>query len=435
MTDVWSGLPERLLIGLSGGADSVALAHILLFARGGAEGLSAVHVNHGLRGEASDEDEAFVREYCRKHGLPLLVYRAEPPAHPGENWAREVRWSFFRQAMAETGAEALALAHHRGDQAETVLMRLLRGSGLSGLGGMSPDTAVMGIRVVRPLLNDFDHEMLCTILRAAGQDWREDASNESAAYLRNRVRLELLPLMEKLLPGAGERIVRSADSLRADGALLDSMAETLLAQSALGGALRLEHLHAAPRPVRIRALRLWWLRTAGQDMDERALGHAQTERLEALVQLGRAGGKTGLPGGWTAYRGWRAVHLKRDGRREEAELPLKDGAELCGVRLRLNPDPGHPAGKDAVPAEDCRLRTRRPGDWLKVSRGAHTRSLQDWLVDCRVDAPWRDRIPLLCRGNEVLCVPGLTEEMPAVTDENGQTLLVSWEGELPWAAE
>ena len=127
----------RLLIGLSGGADSVALLHLLLDA--GAE-VAAVHVNHGLRGAESDGDEAFVRNLCANLNVPLHVYRADPPENPGENWAREVRYGFFRRAMQETGADALVLAHHRDDQAETLLLHLMRGAGLTGLTGMAADT-------------------------------------------------------------------------------------------------------------------------------------------------------------------------------------------------------------------------------------------------------------------------------------------------------
>ena len=142
-------LPQRLLVGLSGGADSVALLLLLMDA---GKQITAVHVNHGLRGDASDGDEAFVRALCEKHQVPLLTYRADPPDNPGENWAREARYGFFREAMAKTGAEALVLAHHRDDQAETLLLHLLRGAGLTGLTGMSPDTTADGLRIIRPLL-------------------------------------------------------------------------------------------------------------------------------------------------------------------------------------------------------------------------------------------------------------------------------------------
>ena len=146
-------LPERLLIGLSGGADSVALTELLLCLRAqGRVRLWAVHVNHGLRGAQSDEDERFVRELCERENLPLAVYRAHPPEHPGEDWARQARYGFFRQELRRCGAQAVALAHHRDDQAETLLLHLLRGAGLTGLAGMVPEGESLGVKVVRPLL-------------------------------------------------------------------------------------------------------------------------------------------------------------------------------------------------------------------------------------------------------------------------------------------
>ena len=118
-------VPGKLLVGLSGGADSVAL--LLLLMEAGADA-AAVHVNHGLRGEQSDGDEAFVRNLCDGLRVPLLVYRACPPEHPGEGWAREARYGFFREAMRESGADALVLAHHRDDQADGHCQGLLNSS-------------------------------------------------------------------------------------------------------------------------------------------------------------------------------------------------------------------------------------------------------------------------------------------------------------------
>lgn len=111
-------LPMRLLAGVSGGADSVALLLLLADRRQQLGGeITAVHVNHGLRGDASDGDEAYVRQLCRDLRVPLLCYRAEPPAHPGESWARDARYGFFQQAARETGCHDVVLAHHMDDQA------------------------------------------------------------------------------------------------------------------------------------------------------------------------------------------------------------------------------------------------------------------------------------------------------------------------------
>ena len=196
-TDVLRGvtLPSgHLLVGLSGGADSVAL--LVLLQESGAR-LSAVHVNHGLRGGASDGDEAFVRQLCRERGVPLWVFRADPGDRSDENWARDARYGFFREAMALSGADALVLAHHREDQAETMLLHLLRGTGLQGLGAMAADTQRDGMRILRPLLG-VSRAALREALTARGLAWREDATNADPRYLRNALRRDVMPLLEQL---------------------------------------------------------------------------------------------------------------------------------------------------------------------------------------------------------------------------------------------
>ena len=283
-------LPQRLLVGLSGGADSVALLLLLMDA---GKQITAVHVNHGLRGDASDGDEAFVRVLCEKHQVPLLTYRADPPDNPGENWAREARYGFFREAMQTSGAEALVLAHHRDDQAETLLLHLLRGAGLTGLTGMSPDTTADGLRIIRPLLG-YSRAELRAYLKERNQSWREDASNGDARYLRNALRKDVLPLLEQLAPGAAARMATTASLLAEDEAVLTALTQNFLAEHT-GGALSLSALRTQPVGLQKRILRAWWQRIAAPT-EERTLSAQQTEALLALVEA-PASARCNLPGG------------------------------------------------------------------------------------------------------------------------------------------
>ena len=146
--------PGAYLLGLSGGADSVALLMMLLPAfREGRIRLEAVHVNHGLRGTESDGDEQFCDALCREAGVPLHIRRADLSGRRDEAAAREARFNLFRTVYAETGADALILAHHADDQAETFLMRLLRGAGPDGLSCMKEDQYTGGMRILRPMLS------------------------------------------------------------------------------------------------------------------------------------------------------------------------------------------------------------------------------------------------------------------------------------------
>jgi len=433
-----SRVPEgSWLLGLSGGADSTALLQLLLpLKEAGKIRLDAVHVNHGLRGEASDEDEAFVREMCEREQVPLRVYRIDLSGRRDEAAAREGRFACFRSALEETGAQGILLAHHRDDQAETLLMRLMRGAGPEGLGGLEADSRKMGIRVMRPMLA-LGREEIREALRQDGIPWREDGSNGDSAYLRNAVRLELLPRMERLIPGAAGHLARAAELVAADHRALALEAEKWYGRLLRGDAVDAEGLKTVPEAVRSRVLRRWW-QEKGPALEERSLSARQTEALETLVFQKR--GKINLPGGFHALRTGRHLHLTGPREAVEPEV-LWQGPETRwgGFCLRETESLGSPGdGKrtQEVPpgfAEGCVIRSRRPGDRIHPFGAAGSRKLQDYLTDRGIDKPWRDRIPLLCRGNEVLLAGGVgAGDVPRWTSGEARVRL-SWTGEMPWA--
>ena len=420
-------LPQRLLVGLSGGADSVALLLLLMDA---GKQITAVHVNHGLRGDASDGDEAFVRALCEKHQVPLLTYRADPPDNPGENWAREARYGFFREAMAQTGAEALVLAHHRDDQAETLLLHLLRGSGLTGLTGMSPDTTADGLRIIRPLLG-YSRAELRAYLKESNQSWREDASIGDARYLRNALRKDVLPLLEQLAPGAAARMATTASLLAEDEAVLTALTQHFLAEHT-GDALPLSALRTQPVGLQKRILRAWWQRTAAPT-EERSLSAQQTEALLALVQA-PASARCNLPGGWHGQSGWTHLHLAPPGE----QLSIQPQAAANSPLVEILPyvgNHGDGATCQAIPKawlDECVIRSRQMGDVIRPFGAAGSQSLQDYFVNRRVDAAFRDRVPLLCRGSEVLLVGGVGAGNIPRSDEIHEPVLLRWKGDFPW---
>lgn len=420
-------LPDELLAGLSGGADSVALLHLLL-ARG--VRVTAVHVNHGLRGEASDGDEAFVRRLCGELHVPLLTYRADLPDDPGEDAARQARYAFFRQAAEETGVHAIALAHHRDDQAETLLMHLLRGSGLTGLGGMAADTTVGGLRILRPLLT-FSRAELRAWLTENGHAWREDATNADPRYLRNALRGEILPRMEAMAPGAAERMAHTAQLLREEDALLDGLAQQMLAGHP-GNALPLTALRQEAPAMQRRILRALWSRVCGAGAGERSLSASQTEAFVALIGA-KAGASCNLPGNRRGYAGWTHLHLTGEDAPPMPAQPLED----CAL-LRIRPFDGRVGDgrtHQAIPAAmlpGLTVRTRRAGDWLRPFGSRGRQSLQDYFVNRRVDAPFRDRVPLVCRGSEVLLAGGVgAGDIPKV-EAGVEMMLLCWTEDFPW---
>jgi tRNA(Ile)-lysidine synthase len=291
---------DRLAVAVSGGADSVALLSLLLALRADLGIiLSVAHVNHKLRGQESDADEQFVVELARTHALELHA-RTAPLVEPNsgiESAARKLRYEFFRQLAIEGRVSKVATAHTLDDQAETILLRLLRGSGIRGLSGIHPRLIFEGRdEVVRPLL-DFRRIDLEAFLRDRGQQWREDSSNRDLTFLRNRVRHRLLPLLkEDFGLAAVENLADLAEIARAEEEHWDSthpeircdhdFQESAEYALALGSWLTLS-LAAQRRLIRA------WLEVSGHDLK---ISFRLIEEVRDLAS-GPAGKKIELPGG------------------------------------------------------------------------------------------------------------------------------------------
>ncbi|MCG3146692.1 MAG: tRNA(Ile)-lysidine synthase [Verrucomicrobiae bacterium] len=206
-----AALPARFLVGVSGGADSVALLDALV--RLGHRP-HVCHLNHKLRGAESDGDAEFVRKLAGQYGLPVTIKSRRVKAD--ENACRQARLAFFEQVAKKTGITTIALAHTGDDQVETFLMRLIRGAGVDGLAGIWPERQMGKLRVIRPLLN-VSHADVMDYLKRYRLKWREDSSNANRRFLRNRIRHELLPLLEREYnAGIRAALRRTAEILRAE---------------------------------------------------------------------------------------------------------------------------------------------------------------------------------------------------------------------------
>ncbi len=450
------------LLGLSGGADSVALLMMLLPIRdAGRLRLEAVHVHHGLRGAEADADEAFARELCEREGIPFHACRADLGGRDDENTAREKRYACFEACLRKTGIRQLILAHQRDDQAETFLMRLLRGAGPEGLGCMRPaehrygfgmkrsartaapadagETADEdGYTILRPMLEISGAE-LRDALRTAGISWREDRTNAEDGYFRNRIRHGLLPEMERLAPGAATRIARAA---RLIGEEHEALAAGSDLPEKLAGAdwIPTEALDGLPEAEKKEALRQWW-RRRGPKLQERALSYAQTEALAGLADAA-PGAAVNLPGGWRAERGNRHLHLIPPEAETHAPVPWRaEGVRFGEIELRGGPTEGSPGDgafcQEVPPGfpEGCEIRTRRPGDRIRPFGMAGSRLLQDYLTDRKIDRAWRDRIPLLCRGDEVLLAAGVGAGAVPRWKKEDEHIRLRWMGPMPWAGK
>ena len=426
----------KYLIGLSGGADSVALlAALLPDIRSGRIRAEAVHVNHGLRGQESDGDEQFCAELCGKENIPLHIRRVDLAGRTDEASAREARYAVFRQLYRERGADGLILAHHADDQAETFLMRLLRGAGPEGLSCMKPEETAGGMVILRPMLS-LRREEIREALRHDGIRWREDSSNGNDGYLRNRIRMDTVPGLEKISGTAVEKICRAAALIAEDNDALNARAAEVLGRAAKGRIMKAEEPAAEPAAVRTRVLRMWW-QAGGPALEEHALSAAQTEALDRLLLSGK--GKINLPGGTHAVRDGRYLFLT-DGRTEVPEPVEVTGPETVfgAFRLTVTESAGEPGdGKrvQEVPGDlirGCVIRTRRPGDRIRPFGSTGSRKLQDYFTDRRIPEPFRDMIPLLCREDEVLLAAGVGAGSIPKLEEQADPVRLIWQGEMPW---
>ncbi len=419
-----------VLVGVSGGADSVALLRALHAVQDEIHvALRVVHVNHMLRGDAAREDAAFVEALCRRLDAPCEIVEqsvADAAKAKGmglEEAGRHVRYACFRTLAERWGACAVALGHTADDNVETALHRILRGAGVRGLAGipsvrpLAPDSPVL---LVRPFL-DVWREEIEAYLRGLGQDWREDASNASLAFQRNWVRHRLLPLVSERYGAAGaravERLSRQAAELVAD---LDAQAadawERVLSYEDAGLVeLRRSAFLALPRMLREPVLRLAWRRLG---LSEKGMGF---EHWSELLELLRSGsGRVSLPGGAGAECAGDAAALYRADCESSGAWPLPCPGEvrLPALQMTLAAAPA-PLGEgfsksndeELVDADKLRgsltVRFRADGDAFHPLGAPGRRKLKQFFIDAKVPRWRRGRTPLVADEEGIVWVAGL----------------------------
>jgi tRNA(Ile)-lysidine synthase len=401
---------DRVLAAVSGGADSVALLAALVDLRGELGITVAVaHLDHGLRGAASTGDRTFVETLARAHDLPCVSEATAIPPGNLEAEARRVRYAFFERAADALGATKIATAHTCDDQAETVLLRVVRGAGRRGLAGIRPRRG----RVIRPLL-DCDRMQVRAFLIEHALDWRRDYSNFDLALERARVRHGFLPaLARELNPRFARTLAELAELMREEDALLDRLAGT----AARGRTLATPVLTAVEAPLARRAILIWWRRHGS----ERRLGRRHVEAMRMLAARASDDGEVDVPGG-AVVRERSTLRFRPATAAEDFtspwELPLVPDVDLDtpgGWRLTLGlaaADTADAPGvatcvvdADHVPGPFV-VRNRRPGDRLRAhGLGGHM-TLKRLFSSRHVPRHLRDDHPVVVSAGEVLWVPG-----------------------------
>jgi tRNA(Ile)-lysidine synthase len=304
----------RVLVGLSGGSDSVALTRLLLdlAEHAGFTVAGLAHLNHRLRASA-DRDESFCRHFAERRGLPIVVEAADVRSHAQahalsiEDAARRLRYAFLERVAVDIGANRIAVGHTQDDQAETFLLKLMRGAGLTGLAGIYPRRGA----VIRPLL-DVTDVALRAYLASQGEQWVEDESNEDLNNPRNRVRHRILPELDRAAGGSTHpAIARAAALIREDGQWLDELSDErfrgLVIETDAGLEADVGGLAAMPPPVLRRVL----LRAMRVAAGGREIGLDHVEAVTAL--LTRTHGGVDVPGSRVERRGGKLVFLQQRG--------------------------------------------------------------------------------------------------------------------------
>lgn len=401
---------DKVIAAVSGGKDSMALLHAVHALRERLHiSVSAAHFNHGLRGEEARRDEDFVRDYCASAGIPLSVGHGDVAAYANthglgtEDAARVLRYDFLRSLSPEA---RILTAHTAEDNLETVLMRLIRGSGLHGLAGIPP---VRG-NILRPMLGVTRQE-IAAYLTEYQIPHVEDSTNGLDDCLRNRIRHHVLPLLEQENPALAVSVGQLCVTLRMEDDYLSMQANAALSRLSRDGHLDCAGLLTLPEALRYRVMALY-LRPVPQ------LGRVH---LDAALSLGRTAfgsAEAHLPGGWQLRRVYGTLTLTPP---EEETAPPEPASpapvniapgQSCffgpwQVSCRLGPAPEQPepgtlaldAAKAAMPLT---LRVRRPGDTISLPGG--TKKLSRLMMDEKIPARWRDSLPVLCSGDAILAV-------------------------------
>ncbi len=455
---------DRILVALSGGPDSVALALVLdeLRQRPSADfSIAFAHLNHRMR-ESSNEDEAFCNRFASRHGIELVSARidvtdeARRKKRSPEEAARLARYRFLEQTAAQLGCHKIALGHTKNDQAETLLLRLLRGAAATGLGAMRP---VINNRLIRPLL-EIERDTIIDFLKKRQAPYKLDPTNEDCSIARNRVRHEALPFLEQSFnPSLVDTLCRTAEVLRDEDDWMEELASRSLEKLATTGAGKdelqlpveaLGNLH----PAHARRVLRCALRTARGNL--RAITARHLEDTSSLVLPGKSGKRIDLPGVVVERRFDRLIIRPSSSSRSHSEFQPQDGyngyeyvlpvpgsvevPEVGGAILaeeRWEPTLPAARGKKVVVAFDesvrgglsrLSVRNPRPGDRFRPLGAPGSKSLNRYLMDRHVGRQDRRTIPLVVQGErEVLWVVGhAVSEQSRVHPASHRSLQLSW---------
>jgi tRNA(Ile)-lysidine synthase len=465
---------EIVVVGVSGGADSVCLLHVLAkWQKGLGIKLHVAHLNHQLRGVESEADAEYVSNLAGSLGIPITIGRQDVAAYrierncSIEEAARELRYAFLARVAREVGANRIAIGHTRDDQVETILMHILRGTGITGLCGLAPcspmayDSQGMSwpasplslraealseakgqrsnLLVIRPLL-DITREETTSYCQEHQLDPRIDSSNLSLSFFRNRLRLQLLPLLRQYNPGVDQALLRLADIAKEDNAVIEQQASELWEEVARqeNNAIYLDRKQIASLPI---ALQRQLLRAAVTKLagDTRDIEASHIEAARSLLDK-PVGKRISFPHGFICHGGYNELVIASTAQQSQlppcpfpplpGEFPLKvpgktlfPGWKVTASIVRERMDAL--SSQDALSTSErtCQsnlvadfdfhkagtalfVRQRRPRDRFQPLGMNMPKKLYEFMVDAKIPRSWRSHIPIVCSPRQIIWVVG-----------------------------
>lgn len=429
-------IPEKshVIVGISGGADSVCLLKLLKeYEKLQEFQLYAVHVNHHIRGEEAVRDEEFSKEICQKLEVPFSVFHYHVPEIARERKisleeaGRELRREAFQKSIENIerpGKKIIALAHHENDNAETVLHNLLRGSGAAGLGGIRPVSGE-NREYIRPLLF-LKRAEIEEYLKAQGISWITDSTNEETEYTRNKIRHQIIPVMEEINPQAVTCIGRAAENMWKIEEYLQEQTDILYGKyvKKIGDTFCIEKECSLEKEIMQSYLIMRVLEKASKG--KKNITAAHIEAVRGLFK-GRTGASVSLAWGLTASQVYGDVHIQNKKEEEDGIYTLE--WEVFPYEKQQIPEKTYTKWFDYDKIKDTlSVRNRQTGDYITLASGGR-KSVKSFMIDEKIPRESRDAVLLLAEGSHVLWIVGYRiSEYYKVTEQTKNILQVQTDG-------
>ena len=430
---------DKVVLGVSGGADSLALLHILSELREYNLNLTVAHLNHGIRGEEADGDSKFVEAAAHSLGLQFEYKKVDTIAYKEqsklslEDAARTLRYDFFNEVQNKVNASKVATAHTLDDQAETVLMRLLRGSGLRGLSGIPP---VSRGYIIRPLLFVSRSEIE-EYLKSKGVEWVEDSTNKSIEYLRNRLRLDLIPALENYNPQIIETLARTAGILRADHEFISTEAEKRFVNIFRNNGPGEFIGDLSKYGETVKSLRLSTLRLAVEKSNEslKDVSYAHITAADDFLLSDSASGEVELPEGTVIAKGYDIFLVTKKSRlAHQFSYTIESQGKWRFPGFEVEIELTHSETLDTHDESTVyfdpeyiefpiQVRSFKPGDRFMPLGMKSEKKMQDYFTDTKVPRFLRKRVPIFISKGEIFWIGGMRIDERAKVKRQGQELL------------